>query len=403
MLGEKFRLFLETLPPSAGSVYRRKVIDQTLERTGMEWSDVAMYLDNKELVSKPKRGSYDLGKAFDLVDEETSPVPVAQTETAETAGVKVSRNLDIYVPMPKDEYVPWGNSSKVERIIASGQFAPTYVAGVSGNGKTMMIEQACARLSREFVRVQVNPNTDEDDLIGGWRLINGETVFAEGPVIAAMRAGAILLIDEIDRSTNKIMCLQGILEGTPFLIKKTGEIVKPARGFNIIATGNTYGRGSDSGKYIAASVIDDAFLERFAITLDQEFPQTSVETKIVGNHMKKFGVENDEFVDALIDWSRQIRDIAEDESDDVISTRRLCHIVQNYSIFEDDIYAVVSGTNRFEREVRDSFISLFKSVKKDVESRQAQEAEEKKIRDRQQRLDDDASAAERKVLGNVDL
>ena len=210
-------------------------------------------------------------------------------------GVESVSNDEVFVPDFDSTFVPWGNFTEIVKVLKSGMFYPTFVSGLSGNGKTFQIEQACAKLNREYVRVQISPETDEDDLIGGFRLIKGETVFQKGPVIKAMEAGAVLMIDEIDRGTNKIMCLQGVLEGKPVLIKKTGEVVSPKDGFNIIATANTKGKGSEDGRYSGASVIDDAFLERFTITLEQTFPTMATEEKIVMKHMQKFEAVDEEF------------------------------------------------------------------------------------------------------------
>tara|TARA_R110000796_G_scaffold96037_2_gene201492 strand:- start:605 stop:1405 length:801 start_codon:yes stop_codon:yes gene_type:complete len=238
-----------------------------------------------------------------------------------------------------------------------------YVAGLSGNGKTMMIEQVCANLKREYVRVQITPETDEDDLIGGFRLLNGETVFAKGPVIKAMEAGAILLIDEIDRGSNKLMCLQGILEGKPFMIKKTGEVIRPAAGFNVIATANTKGQGDEQGRFIAATIIDEAFLERFTITLEQPYPTAAIEKRIVANHMTKFGVSDTEFTEKLVQWGQAIRKTFEDGGvDEIISTRRLCHIVQTFSIFSDRMKAIELCVNRFDTDTRGAFIDLYTKI-----------------------------------------
>ena len=203
-------------------------------------------------------------------------------------GVESVSNDEVFVPEYDPTFVAWGNFNEIIKVLKSGMFYPTFVSGLSGNGKTFQIEQACAKLNREYVRVQISPETDEDDLIGGFRLIKGETVFQKGPVIKAMEAGAVLMIDEIDRGTNKIMCLQGVLEGKPVLIKKTGEVVEPKDGFNIIATANTKGKGSEDGRYSGATIIDDAFLERFTITLEQTFPTMATEEKIVMKHMQKF-------------------------------------------------------------------------------------------------------------------
>lgn len=226
-----------------------------------------------------------------------------------------------------------------------------------------MVEQVCAKTKREYIRVQISPETDEDDLIGGFRLINGETVFQKGPVIKAMERGCILLIDEIDRSTNKIMCLQGVLEGNPVLLKKTGEVIHPATGFNIIATANTKGRGSDEGRFTAASIIDDAFLERFVCTIEQPYPQSNIEKKIVTKHMAKFDVDDNEFADKLVAWSNVIRKTFENDGvEEVVSTRRLCHIVKSYSIFRDREKAIQMCINRFDSETKAAFLDLYSKI-----------------------------------------
>jgi hypothetical protein len=278
-------------------------------------------------------------------------------------GVESVSNDEVFVPDYDDTFVPWGNFAEIVKVLKSGMFYPTFVSGLSGNGKTFQIEQACAKLNREYVRVQISPETDEDDLIGGFRLIKGETVFQKGPVIKAMEAGAVLMIDEIDRGTNKIMCLQGVLEGKPVLIKKTGEVITPKDGFNIIATANTKGKGSEDGRYSGASVIDDAFLERFTITLEQTFPTMQTEEKIVMKHMQKFEAIDEEFAKLLVGWADAIRKTFYDEGiDEVISTRRLCHIVQTFSIFGKRDKAIALCVNRFDDDTRAAFIDLYEKV-----------------------------------------
>ena len=278
-------------------------------------------------------------------------------------GVESVSNDEVFVPDFDSTFVPWGNFTEIVKVLKSGMFYPTFVSGLSGNGKTFQIEQACAKLNREYVRVQISPETDEDDLIGGFRLIKGETVFQKGPVIKAMEAGAVLMIDEIDRGTNKIMCLQGVLEGKPVLIKKTGEVVEPKDGFNIIATANTKGKGSEDGRYSGASVIDDAFLERFTITLEQTFPAMATEEKIVLKHMQKFEAMDKEFATLLVGWADAIRKTFYDEGiDEVISTRRLCHIVQTFSIFGKRDKAIALCVNRFDDDTRAAFIDLYEKV-----------------------------------------
>lgn len=309
-----------------------------------------------------KRGVYSLSAP---TANASKPSEMPQTAMANIAfrGVASVSSDEVYVPPVDPTYIKWGEYSTIMQIIKSEMFFPTYIAGLSGNGKTMMVEQACAKAKREYVRVQISPETDEDDLIGGFRLIDGETVFQKGPVIKAMERGCILLIDEIDRATNKIMCLQGVLEGNPILLKKTGEVVTPANGFNVIATANTKGRGSDDGRFSAASIIDDAFLERFVCLIDQPFPQPTIEKKIVSAHMAKFGVEDDSFVDKLIAWSNVIRKTFEAEGvDEVVSTRRLCHIVKAFSIFQDRMKSINMCISRFDEETRIAFLDLYTKI-----------------------------------------
>jgi len=319
---------------------------------GMKASPVYKYITSQP---KVKRGVYSLTAQV---------VPFKQEEVnAPMTSVSSVVNDEVFVPQKEDTYVVWGNFKDVEKIIQSRIFYPTYITGLSGNGKTMMAEQACARANREYVRVQITPETDEDDLIGGFRLVNGETVFAKGPVIKAMERGAILLIDEIDRGSNKIMCLQGVLEGKPVLIKKTGEVVSPSNGFNVIATANTKGKGSDDGRFIAATIIDEAFLERFTITLEQPYPTSSIECKIVMKHMEKYNCVDKEFADLLTVWSETIRKTFEDDGvDEIISTRRLCHIVQSFSIFNDRQKAIELCVNRFDEDTKEAFIDLYTKV-----------------------------------------
>jgi len=309
-----------------------------------------------------KRGVYSL--EVPVVSAPAAPeMPATAMANIAFRGVASVSNEEVYVPPVDPTYIKWGEYNTILKIIKSNMFFPTYVAGLSGNGKTMMIEQACAKTKREYVRVQISPETDEDDLIGGFRLVNGETVFQKGPVIKAMESGCILLIDEIDRATNKIMCLQGVLEGSPVLLKKTGEVVHPAEGFNVIATANTKGRGSDDGRFTAASIIDDAFLERFVCVIDQTFPQPTIERKIVTAHMTKYGVEDFQFADKLIAWSNVIRKTFEAEGvEEVISTRRLCHIVKSFSIFEDRMKSINMCISRFDDETRTAFLDLYTKI-----------------------------------------
>lgn len=330
----------------------QEVID-VAKTLGLKASPVYKYVTS---MPKVKRGVYSLTAEI---------VPFQQKENNEkmTSAVSSVMNDEVFIPAKEDTYVAWGNFSDVQNIIQSRIFYPTYITGLSGNGKTMMVEQACARANREYVRVQITPETDEDDLIGGFRLVNGETVFNKGPVIKAMERGAILLIDEIDRGSNKIMCLQGVLEGKPILIKKTGEVVSPSSGFNVIATANTKGKGSDDGRFIAATIIDEAFLERFTITLEQPYPNAATEKKIVVKHMQKFDCVDKDFAQLLTVWSETIRKTFEDGGvDEIVSTRRLCHIVQSFSIFKDRQKAIKLCVNRFDEDTKEAFFDLYSQV-----------------------------------------
>ena len=317
---------------------------------------------------KVSRGVYNLEAAllpFRTKDEVPTPVRAA---VAQNVGVSSVSNDEVFVPEKCNTFVEWGNFKDIFKIVKSNEFYPTYVTGLSGNGKTFMIEQACAKAGREYVRIQISPETDEDDLIGGFRLLNGETVFQKGPVIKAMEQGAVLLIDEIDRGTNKIMSLQGVLEGKPVLIKKTGEVIRPQKGFTVIATANTKGKGSEDGRFSAATIIDEAFLERFTITVEQTFPTMNIEKKIITKHMEKFECVDDEFTNLLVGWADTIRRTYEDEGiDEVISTRRLCHIVQTFSIFGDRNKAIQLCVNRFDEDTKDAFIDLYSKVDATVE------------------------------------
>jgi cobaltochelatase CobS len=269
-----------------------------------------------------------------------------------------------YVPDSYPGFVKFGVYNDVEAIIASRKFFPLYVVGLSGNGKTLTIRQVCAKLKRELIQININPQTDEDDLIGGLRLRDGSTIFDEGPVLTAMRKGAILLLDEIDRGSNRLMCLQSIMEGRPFYVKKTGETVIPAPGFNIIATANTKGRGSDDGRYSAAAFLDDAFLERFPITLAQEYPPEHVEQRIVENAFEQAtGDRESDFAKLLVTWTTVVRKSFQNEAvSEQITTRRLVHIVETFSIFRDRLASIQKCISRFDDTNRTSLLDLYTKV-----------------------------------------
>mgnify|MGYP003109878653 FL=1 len=267
------------------------------------------------------------------------------------------------VPIKDVNYVPFGNFTDVKKIIKSGIFYPTFITGLSGNGKTFSVEQACSQLGRELIRVNITIETDEDDLIGGFRLVDGSTVWHNGPVVEALERGAVLLLDEIDLASNKILCLQSILEGQGVFLKKIGKFIKPSDGFQIFATANTKGKGSDDGRFIGTNVLNEAFLERFAVTFEQEYPTTAIETKILNNYCRELDCLNDKFIDALVSWADIIRKtFNEGGIDEVISTRRLVHIIRAYSIFGNETKAISVCLNRFDDDTKQSFLDLFDKI-----------------------------------------
>ena len=279
------------------------------------------------------------------------------------------------VPEKDANFVSFGNFSDVKKIISSGIFYPVFITGMSGNGKTFGVEQACAQLGRELIRVNITIETDEDDLIGGFRLVNGNTAWHNGPVIEALERGAVLLLDEIDLASNKIMCLQSILEGKGVFLKKTGRYVKPAKGFTIIATANTKGKGSDDGRFIGTNVLNEAFLERFALTFEQEYPTLKIEQKILEKLSAKLGCLDEEFCGRLAFWADQIRrTFKEGGVDEVISTRRLTHIIRAYSIFGKRMKAIQVCVNRFDDETKESFMSFYDKIDDKTEETDNEEA-----------------------------
>ena len=288
-----------------------------------------------------------------------SNMPVAaQTESVNLLddGIKI-------IPEKMSNYVPFGHFKDVKNIIKSKIFFPVFVTGLSGNGKTLMIEQTCAQLKRELYRVNITIETDEDDLMGGHTLVNGNIVFREGPVIKAMRKGAVLLLDEVDLGSNKMMCLQSVLEGKGYLIKKTGEWVTPAEGFTVLATANTKGQGSEDGKFIGTQIMNEAMLERFAITMQQEYPPVTTERKILAKEMELTGSVDQEFVEKLVDWADVIRKtFYEGAIDDVITTRRLVHIVNAYRMFGDKLKSIQMCISRFDEETRNAVLDLYTKI-----------------------------------------
>ena len=272
----------------------------------------------------------------------------------------IEQNL---IPEKDETFVKFGPFADLKKVIQSKFFYPTFITGLSGNGKTFSVEQACAQLGRELIRVNITIETDEDDLIGGFRLVNGATVWHNGPVVEALERGAVLLLDEVDLASNKILCLQSILEGKGVFLKKIGRYVRPSSGFNIIATANTKGKGSDDGRFIGTNVLNEAFLERFPVTFEQDYPSPSSEEKILLNVAETIGVQDKDFCKRLVDWADIIRKTFYDGGvEEIISTRRLVHILRAYSIFGNKEKAMKVCVNRFDEETKQSFIELYDKV-----------------------------------------
>jgi len=339
----------------------RPEIDQVVSEKGVKFP---FWLVNK-VEYRVDRGQYSLPST----GVSKSVMPTFQPETVETMAQvlhlrqpKLIDESDSAVPDEWPDYVPFGFYKDMMNIVKSRMFYPVFVTGLSGNGKTLMVEQVCAKLKRECIRVNISIETDESDLLGGPTLVNGNVVNRDGPVLTAMKRGAVLLIDEVDRGSNKLMCLQGILEGKPYFNKKSGEMVHPAEGFNIIATANTKGRGSEEGRYLS-QILDDAFLERFPITVEQEYPDTRTEKKILSPL-----IGDSEFVDNLVKWADVVRiSFEQGATDEIISTRRLVHIAKAYSIFGDRMKAIELCVSRFDTDTKNAFLDLYTKVDEKVE------------------------------------
>jgi midasin (ATPase involved in ribosome maturation) len=312
------------------------------------------------------RGQYKVPASGEPVVKQTQQEPEAEMAYAQVLEFRQPKLVDENepsVPQKWPDYVPFGFYKDLRNIVSSKAFYPIFVTGLSGNGKTLMVEQVCAELQRECIRVNISVETDETDLLGGPTLVNGNVVNRDGPVITAMKRGAVLLIDEVDRGSNKLMCLQGIMEGKPHYNKKSGEMVYPKSGFTIIATANTKGRGSDEGKYLS-QILDDAFLERFPITVEQEYPDAKTEKKILSPL-----IDDKEFVDHLVQWADVVRkSYDEGATDEIISTRRLVHIAKAFTIFKDRMKAITLCVNRFDEETKMAFLDLYSKVDSSVES-----------------------------------
>ena len=338
-------------------------------------------IKGKNSVERISRGNYKFPTAGNV------PLDVAANDYLNKAAkpsvpdtatnLMMTTDIDNMVPEKFEGFVSWGYFKEIKSIIRSKMFYPIFVTGLSGNGKTLNVQEACAELGRECVRVNVTIETDEDDLIGGFRLVDGETKFNLGPVAIAMERGAVLLLDEVDLASNKIMCLQPVLEGNGIYVKKINRYIKPAKGFTVIATANTKGRGSDDGKFIGTNILNEAFLERFPITMEQPYPALAVEKKIVLGSMAKYGKVDEDFADKLVTWAEVIRKTYfEGAVDELISTRRLDHIVKAFTIFKDKLKSIEMCTNRFDEDTKTSFVDLYAKVDAGVDLDEESDSEE---------------------------
>ena len=298
--------------------------------------------------------------------------PVVETPMVESPNISnviefPKTETESYVPSKVNGYVKFGHYNDIKTIAKSGQFYPIFITGLSGNGKTMMIEQVHAEIKKELFRVNITIETDEDDMIGHYALVDGRTVWQDGPVTMAMERGATLLLDEVDLASNKIMCLQPVLEGNPLLIKKEGRIVRPAPGFTVMATANTKGKGSEDGRFIGTNILNEAFLERFPVTVEQEYPSVSVEKKIVIKLMENLGCVDEEYAGKLVDWADLIRKTFYDGGvDEIIATRRLVHIVHAFAIFKDRMKAIAMCVARFDDQTKEVFMDLYSKLDEKV-------------------------------------
>ena len=354
---------------------REEIIDGLRSQYGSEFTtpevrawcainDITYQTVTKKLKEfKVTKGKWNLEVTQQVVEEIEAAFVAPAAAPAVVA--PLAQNL---VPEKDETFVKFGPFADVKRIIQSRLFYPTFITGLSGNGKTFSVEQACAQLNRELIRVNITIETDEDDLIGGFRLVDGNTVWHNGPVIESLERGAILLLDEIDLASNKILCLQSILEGKGVFLKKIGKWVKPAAGFNIIATANTKGKGSEDGRFIGTNVLNEAFLERFPVTFEQSYPHVKIEEKMLRLHSASVGVHDDGFIKKLVDWADIIRRTFYDGGiEEIVSTRRLVHIIRAYSIFKDKAKAIQNCVNRFDDETKQSFMELYDKVDADVD------------------------------------
>jgi hypothetical protein len=364
---------ISILKEKFGTEFGADAVKEVADQLNTSYATLSKYLNQY----KVGRGKWNLEQTVQDL-EETYNSPAAEGSDTVPGVATMNSVVQNLIPNKDATFVSFGNFSDIKKVIQSSLFYPAFITGLSGNGKTFGVEQSCAQLGRELIRVNITIETDEDDLIGGFRLVNGETVWHNGPVVEAMERGAILLLDEIDLASNKIMCLQSVLEGKGVFLKKIGKHIVPKAGFNVIATANTKGKGSDDGRFIGTNVLNEAFLERFPITFEQEYPTVSVETKILTKVAESLNIpmigEHTDFIKHLCTWSEIIRKTFNDGGiDEVISTRRLVHIIKAYSIFGKKDKAIKVCLNRFDDETKTTFIELYDKIDAEFKQTETQE------------------------------
>jgi MoxR-like ATPase len=341
--------------------YSRTELNMVANTIGMKYAPAWIVQDSSR---RQGRGVFDVPEFQGDTSTTTVSTPTASAtpEMSAIMGMTGGERMSL-VPGVMPDYVAWGHYKNIATILSSGKFAPVFITGLSGNGKTTMIEQACAKSKRDCFRVNITQETDEDDLIGGFRLIKGETAFVYGPVVEAMKRGAVLLLDEIDLGSSKIMCLQPVLEGKGVFIKKTGEWITPADGFTVVATANTKGKGDTDGRFIGTNVMNEAFLDRFDWTMEQEYAPRKTETRILIKKMEKFGNVDADFADYLTRWAEITRKAyAEGAVDEIITTRRLENICKAFSIFKDRATSIDLALARFDSDTQSAFRNLYEKV-----------------------------------------
>jgi len=372
-LSPRKKLFVDTAAEmfGDGAVITKQNVRESAEKAGVPFPTWFMKPNFKHHYGHYKLPSE--GGSADVSTPITEPAGDATTVNL----IATSSFKQDLVPAKFEGFVEWGHFATLNKVVKSGMFYPVFVTGLSGNGKTLMVEEIHAKLGKELIRVNITIETDEDDLLGGFRLVNGETKFMPGPVIEAMERGCTLLLDECDLGSNKLLALQPVLEGKGVYLKKVNKWIIPKNGFNVIATANTKGKGSEDGRFIGTNILNEAFLERFAITLEQPYATAAIEKKIVLGSMKKYGDVDDEFATNLVTWAEVIRKTFYDGGvDEVISTRRLDHIVKALAIFGDKMKAIELCVARFDEDTKTSFLDLYSKIDADILKTEEEEEEE---------------------------